>query len=52
MSEELKRLMQKVHHAKSASMFEAKEAAFAAIEQLLRLMQEYEARITQLEKKL
>lgn len=50
MSEELKRLMQKVHHAKNASMFEAKEAAGAALDQAVRLLQSYEVRIERLEK--
>lgn len=49
MSEELKRLMMKIEHAKSASMFEAKAAAFSAIAQLVRLLAEYEKRIIALE---
>ncbi len=49
MSEELKRLMQKIHVAKGASMFQAKDAAFGAIDEMLRLLMVYEARIAKLE---
>lgn len=49
MSEELKRLMQKIYVAKGASMFQAKDAAFGAIEELVRLLMQYEARIAKLE---
>lgn len=50
MSEELKRLMQKVAVAKGASMFNAKEAVYSATDDLLRLLMTYEARINSLEK--